>query len=130
MRTVHSVAQHHGELLARLGALFLPLGPPDAPCDVVGTARFGSLAGGGLVSSESVEASSAVIWNEDSLDTQVYDASSSLRQRSRIPVVVEGNRYRQFPKKPGPDLRLAPKVLESKKKAYMKDQVNQLLQCH
>ena len=63
MRTVHNVAQHHGELVARLGAFFLPLWPPGASRDVVGTARFGfgALAGVGLVSSESVEASSAVI---------------------------------------------------------------------
>lgn len=74
MRTVHSIAQHHGELLARLGALSLSRGPPDAPRDVVGTARF-SLGGVGLVSSESLEAFSAVIGNEDSLDTQVYSRS-------------------------------------------------------
>ena len=66
IRTVHSTAQHHGELLARLGALFLLRG---TPCDVDGT---GAVVGVGLISSESLEASSAVIGDEVSLDTQVY----------------------------------------------------------
>ena len=71
MRMVHSVAQHHGELLARLGAAFLSRGPPGASRDVDGTAwpGAGALAGVGLGSSESLEASSAVIRDEVSLDT-------------------------------------------------------------
>ena len=74
MRTVHSIAQHHGELIARLGAVFLSRGPTGASRDVDGTAwpGAGGLGGVGLVSSESLEASSAVIRDEVSLDTQVY----------------------------------------------------------
>jgi hypothetical protein len=69
MRTVHSIAQHHEEVVARLDALLLSQGPPDAPRDVDGTAWFGGV---GLVSSESLEASSAVMRGEVSLDMQVY----------------------------------------------------------
>lgn len=100
MRIVHNVAQHKAVLVARLGTLVLSRGPPDTPRDGDGTAWVGAWAGVGLVSSDSLEVSSAVIRDAGSLDSQVYQCFEwRLRARIRnLPAMDEANRYRHFPK--------------------------------